>query len=155
MTRNCAVVSLIVLFFSGSCRNIESEDSGRNKVTDEAEKMEIAYTFLLKKLPHDNLSLIATKDDERLTLIRNIIRANRLNLEVEDYNNIEEGPDSIHYSKSTGKAVAVVDVARRNETHYYVSYYVGPEGGASKEIIIEERNGNWMVVNDDGMWSVK
>ncbi len=38
---------------------------------------------------------------------------------------------------------------------YYVSYYIGPEGGASKEIQIEKKNEGWAVVNDDGMWNVK
>ena len=46
-------------------------------------------------------------------------------------------------------------IAKRNEKNYYISYYMGPEGGASKEILIEKRNGKWMVVNDDGMWIVK
>ena len=60
-----------------------------------------------------------------------------------------------YYSKSTKKLVAVIGVTKRSEDTYYVSYYLGPEGGASKEILIEKRNGDWAVVNDDGMWNVK
>jgi hypothetical protein len=155
MIKNCTVIALIVLLFAGSCKNTKSENSGRDEMTNEGEKMETGYTFLLKKLEEDNLNLIAAKDDENLTLIENIIHRNRLSLEVEAYDNIEEGSDFIHYSKSTKKAVAIVDVTKRNESNYYVSYYVGPEGGASKEILLGKRDGRWVVVNDDGMWSVK
>ena len=114
-----------------------------------------AYTFLLQKMAKDRLNLITSRDDESLGLIQDIIRANRLNLEVEGYNNIEKGPDLCQYSKTTGQLVAIIDVAKRGEKNYYVSYYLGPEGGASKEIIIEKINEKWAVANDDGMWSVK
>ncbi len=144
-----------MLLFASSCENIESEISDPNKITHETEKIATAYTFLLKKLEEDNLDSIASKDDENLSLIQNIIRTKRLKFEVENYNNIEEGPDLCHYSKSTGKAVAIIDIARRNEKNYYISYYMGPEGGASKNILIEKKNGKWTVVNDDGMWIVK
>ncbi len=118
-------------------------------------KREIAYTFLLKKVQEDGFNLIVSKDDKNLGLIQKIIRTNRLNLEIENYSNIKEGPDLCHYSKSTEEIVAIIDVTKRNEKNYYVSYYIGPEGGASKEILIEERSGKWVVVNDDGMWNVK
>jgi len=121
----------------------------------EAEKMEIAYTFLLKKVQDDNVNLIAAKDDKNLSLIQKIIHTNKLNLEVENYSDIKEGPDLCYYSKSTKETVAIIDVTKRDEKSYYVSYYIGPEGGASKEILVEKRGGKWTVVNDDGMWNVK
>jgi len=155
MIKKCTIIILIMLLFAGSCKNIESEKSRPNKATDETEKMATAYTFLLKKLEEDNLNSIASKDDENLSLIQNIIRTKRLKFEVESYDNIEEGPDLCHYSKSTNKAVAIIDITKRNEKSYYISYYMGPEGGASKEILIEKTNGNWIVVNNDGMWNVK
>ena len=125
------------------------------ELTPWTKKMEIAYTFLLKKVQEDNLNLIVSKDDKNLGLIKNIIRTNRLNLAIENYSDIEEGPDLCHYSKSTKEMAAIIDVTKRNEQSYYVSYYIGPEGGASKEIQIEIRNGKWVVVNDNGMWNVK
>jgi hypothetical protein len=118
-------------------------------------KKAVAYTFLLKKVAKDRLNLIASRDDESPGLIQDIIRSNRLDLEVEVFNNIKKGPDLCYYSKTTGQLVAIIDVAKRGENNYYVSYYLGPEGGASKEIVIEKINGKWAVANDDGMWSVK
>jgi hypothetical protein len=123
--------------------------------TTTAEKRKIAYTFLLKKLKGDNVNLIAAKDDKNLGLIQKIIHTNKFNLKVENYNDVEEGPDLCYYSKCTKETVAIIDVTKRNEKNYYVSYYIGPEGGASKEILIEKRKGMWTVVNDDGMWNVK
>lgn len=123
--------------------------------TSAEEKRKIAYTFLLKKVREDNINLIAAKDDKNLSLIQKIIHTNKLNLEVENYSNVEKGPNLCYYSKGTKKVVAIIDVTERGEKSYYVSYYIGPEGGASKEILIEKRGGKWTVVNDDGMWSVK
>ena len=65
------------------------------------------------------------------------------------------GPDLCHYSKSTRKAVTIIDVTQKSERSYYISYYMGPEGGAAKEILIEKRNGECTVIDDDGMWIVK
>lgn len=124
-------------------------------VRNNGSKTEVAYTFLLKKVAQDNISLIASRDDKNLSLIQNIIRAGSLGLEVEAFNNIEQGPDLCHYSKTTNRLVAVIDVAKKGEKNYYVSYYLGPEGAASKKIIIEKINGKPIVANDDGMWSVK
>ena len=155
MIKSYIIIAVTMLLFAGSCRNIESENSRPDKTTPETEKMRTAYTFLLKKLQEDNLNLIASKDNESLGLIRNIIHANRLNLEVEDYNDIEKGPDLCHYSESTKKPVAIIDIGKRDEKNYYISYYLGPEGGASKEIQIEKSGGKWIVANDDGMWIVK
>ena len=155
MIKNCTLIALITLLLAGSCKNIESENSDPNEMSHETERMAAAYMFLLRKLQEDNLNSIASKDDQNLSLIRNIIQTNRLNLEVENYNNIEQGPDLCHYSKSTKKLVAIIDIENRDEGRYYVSYYVGPEGGASKEILVEKRNGKWAVVNHDGRWSVK
>lgn len=155
MKRNCITIIIVTLLFVSSCNNIESENSKPNKINFETEKMVIAYTFLLKKLEENNLNSIASKHDENLSLIQNIIHTERLKFEVENYNNIEEGSDLCHYSKSTKKAVAIINIEKRNEKNYYISYDMGPEGGASKEILIEKTNGKWIVVNDDGMWIVK
>lgn len=155
MAKKCTVIVLVMLLLVGSCRKIESGKTEPNEMTHETEKMATAYTFLLKKLQEDTLNLIAAKNNENLSLIKDIIRSNNFHLEVENYGNIEQGPDLCYYSKSTKTTVAIIDVAKRKERVYYISYYIGPEGGASKEIQIEKRNGKWVVVNDDGMWSVK
>ena len=125
------------------------------RVAHEAEKMEIAYTLLLKKVQQDNVNLIAAKDDKNLSFIQKIIHTNKLNLEVENYSDVEKGPDLCYYSKRTKETVAIIDIMEKNEKSYYVSYYTGPEGGASKEILIKKVDGKWTVVNDDGMWNVK
>ncbi len=119
------------------------------------EKLKVAYIFLLRKIQDDSLTLVAAYDDKNLNLVGNIIRTNSLNLVIEAYNNLEQGPDLCHYSKTTRAMGAIIDVSTIDENKYYVSYYVGPEGGASKEIQIEKKNGQWTVVNDDGMWNVK
>ena len=127
-----------------------------NVSTEQAEeKMKTAYAFLLRKVQADGIHLIASVNDKNTGLIRDIIQANELRLKVESYYNLERGPDLCHYSKSSKQTVAILDVTKRNENKYYVSYYIGPEGGASKEIRIENKNGQWTVMNDDGMWSVK
>lgn len=155
MKSRSIIIGLMVLVFFSSCEIREPEENEPEKISEDVEKEEVAYTFLLKKLQEDNCNLIASKDDKSLSLIQDIIRTNRFNLEVEDYNNIEWGPDLCYYSKSTKKLVAIIDVTKRDEKSYYISYYMGPEGGASKEINLEKRNDKWAVVNDDGMWSVK
>lgn len=119
------------------------------------EKIKTVYTFLLKKVQADGLNLIASENDKNLGLIRNIIQSHKLNLEVESYNNLERSPDLCRYSKSTKQIVAIIDVAKRNENNYYVSYYLGPEGGASKDIQLEKKTREWIVANNDGMWNVK
>lgn len=149
------IIGFMVLVFVSGCEKKETEINGPEKRGEEAEKVKIAYTFLLKKVQEDKQNLITFNDDESLSLVQDIIRTNRFNIEVEDYNNIERGPDFCYYSKSTKKLVTIIDVTKRDENSYYISYYMGPEGGASKEIHLEERNGRWAVVNDDGMWSVK
>lgn len=128
---------------------------GTELATPTAEKRKIAYTFLLRKVQGDNVNLIAAKDDKNLDLIRKIIHTNKLNLEVENYSDVKEGPNLCYYSKRTKETAAIIDATKRSEKNYYLSYYIGPEGGASKEIIIEKRDGKWIVVNDDGMWNVK
>jgi hypothetical protein len=155
MKSRCIITGLMVLALVSSCEKKEPEINGPEKISEEAEKEEVAYTLLLKKLQEDNCNLIASKDDKSLSLIQDIIQTNRFNLEVEDYNNIEQGPDLCYYSKSTKKMVTIIDVTKRDEKSYYISYYMGPEGGASKEIHLEKRKGKLAVVNDDGIWSVK
>jgi hypothetical protein len=155
MIKNSTIISLIMLFFVGSCNRPGSENGDSNETTLENEKKVVAYTFLLEKLQEDSVTLIVSENDDNLSLIQNIIQIKNLKLEVEDYNAIEKGPDLCYYSKSTKKLVAIINVTKRSEKSYYVSYYIGPEGGASKEIIIEKRNDKWTVINDDGMWNVK
>ncbi len=125
------------------------------EAADESERMEAAYEFLIKKVQGDKVNLIAAKDDKNSDLIRKVIHTNRLKLEVENISNVEKRADLCYYSKCTNEVVAIVDVMKRDEKSYYVSYYTGPEGGASKEIIIEKRDGKWVVTNDDGRWSIK
>ncbi len=155
MKSRCIIIGFIVLVFVCGCEKKEAEINGPGKRGEDVEKKEIAYTLLLKKVREDNCNLIASKDDNNLSLIQYIIQTNKFNLEVEDYNNIERGPDLCYYSKSTKKMAAIIDVTKRDEKSYYISYYIGPEGGASKEIHLEKRNGKWAVVNDNGKWSVK
>jgi len=150
MIKSYRMIPVAVLLFVVSCKHINSK-----QVSPESERLTAAYTFLLNKLEEDNLSLIASDDDENLDVLNEIIKRNELGFEVENYADLEMGPDSCYYSKSTKKAVAIIGVSRRNEDRYYISYYIGPEGGASKEIQLEKRNGKWTVVNDDGRWIVK
>ena len=155
MKSRCVTISLMVLLSFSNCEKKETEINGPRKRSEDVEKEEVAYTLLLKKVQEDNCNLIASKDDKSLSLIQDIIQTNKFNIEVEDYNNIEQRPDLCYYSKSRKKLVAIIDVTKRDEKSYYISYYIGPEGGASKEIHLEKRNGKWAIVNDDGMWSVK
>jgi len=155
MIKKCLTIALITSLLAGSCNKTESENDAANKTNNESEKIAAAYTFLLAKLQEDNVTFIASENDKNLGPIQDIIRTKELKLEVENYANLEKGPDLCYYSKSTKKLVAVIDVTKRSEDTYYVSYYIGPEGGASKEIQIEKKNKGWAVVNDDGMWNVK
>jgi hypothetical protein len=150
MIKNRTVIVLVVSLSITSCNRINSK-----QISPETERLTVAYTFLLDRLEKDNLSLIASDNDGNLDLLRDIIKRNKLDFEVENYTDIERGPDLCYYSKSTKKRVAIIDVTRRNEDKYYISYYLGPEGGASKEIQIEKRNGKWAVVNGDRKWIVK
>ena len=155
MAKKSTVIVLVMLLLAGSCKNLESRKTDPNEMTNETEKMATAYTFLLKKLQEDNLNLIAGRNNENLSLIKDIIRTNNFDLEVENYDNIQREPDLCYYSKSTKRTVAIIDVSKRKERTYYISYYIGPEGGASKEILITKRNEKWVVANDDGIWAVK
>lgn len=122
---------------------------------NESDKTEVAYAFLLKKVQGDNINLIAAKDDKNLRLIQKIINENKLNLKVENYIYLVRGADLCYYSKRTKETVAIIDVTEKSEKSYYVSYYTGPEGGASKEIMIEKRVEKWIVMNDDERWNIK
>ena len=93
--------------------------------TSTAEKRKIAYMFLLNKVQEDNLNLIASKNDKNLDLIRKIIHTNKFDIAIENYNDVEEGPNLCHYSKSTKETVAIIDVTKRSKKSYYVSYYIG------------------------------
>ena len=155
MIKKCLTIALITSLLAGGCNKRESENVAANKTNNQSEKMTAAYTFLLAKLQEDNVASIASEGDDNQDLIQDIVRTKELKFEIENYGNLEKGSDLCYYSKSTKKLVAVIDVTKRSEDTYYVSYYLGPEGGASKEIQIEKRNGDWAVVNDDGMWNVK
>ncbi|HUT44805.1 MAG TPA: hypothetical protein VMX36_00910 [Sedimentisphaerales bacterium] len=155
MIKNCLTIALITSLLAGGCNKTKSENGATNNTNYESGKMAAAYMFLLDKLQEDNVTLIVSENDKNLNPIQDIIREEGLKLEVEKYSNIEKGPDLCYYSKSTKKLVAVIDVTKKSEDSYYVSYYLGPEGGASKEIQIEKKNEGWAVVNDDGMWNVK
>jgi hypothetical protein len=74
------------------------------------EKMKTACTFLLRKVQADGIDLIASENNKNLGLIQNIIQANKLNLEVENYNNLERRPNLCYYSKSTKQTVTIIDV---------------------------------------------
>ncbi|MHC4204572.1 MAG: hypothetical protein ACYSTT_07955 [Planctomycetota bacterium] len=155
LIKNCLTIALIMSLLAGSCNKAESENGATNKTNTQSEKTAAAYTFLLAKLQEDNVTYITSEDNDNLALIQDIVRTKELKFEVENYGNLEKGSDLCYYSKSTKKLVAVIDVNKRSENSYYVSYYLGPEGGASKEIFIEKKNEGWAVVNDDGMWNVK
>lgn len=149
------IIGLMVLVFVCGCEKKETEINGPEKRSEDVEMEEVAYTLLLKKVQEDNCNLIASKNDKNISPIKDIIHTNKFNLKVEDYNNIEQGSDLCFYSKSTKKVVTIIDLTKRDEKNYYISYYIGPEGGASKEIHLEKKNGKWAVVNDDGKWSIK
>lgn len=150
MIKKCTQILLVVLLSSCGCKHINSR-----QITDENERLTVAYTFLLNKLKEDNLSSIASENDENSDLLKDIIKINKLNFAVEDYANIARNENLSYYSKSTKQQVAVIGITKRNEQSYYVSYYIGPEGGASKDIQIEKRSGKWTIINDDGFWNVK
>jgi len=142
------LIIALIMFCMISCDHIQTEN-------DDIEKMKAAYTFLFEKLEDANINLIATENDEHLNLIENIIKTNKLKFKIERFADIERGADLCYYSKSTRKMVAVIGTIKINEKKYYVSYYLGPEGGASKEIQIEKRKGKWIIVNDDERWNIK
>ena len=143
------LVALTVCIVAG-CKNVQSERGGIA-----GERRRAAYRFLFRRLGADNINLIASEGNEDLVLIEEVIEGDGLELTVERYANIERGPDLCYYSKVSQEMVAVVGVESKGENKYYVSYYVGPEGAASKEIEIERRGGRLVVVNDDGGWQVK
>ena len=155
MIKNCLTIALITILLAGSCNKTKPENNTANKTSYESEKMAAAYIFLLAKLQEDNVTSIASEGDDNLGLIQDIVRTKKLKFEVENYGNLEKGPDLCYYSKSTKKLIVVIGVTNKSEDTYYVSYYLGPEGGASKEILIEKVNEGWTVVNDDGMWNIK
>ena len=142
------ILIVVVVSAVAGCKSVQRENS-------DTEKMKAAYTFLFEKLQEDNINLIASEKDENLNLIEDIIERGKFNLKVERYGDIERDSSMCYYSKSTKEGVALVGVIKKDATKYYISYYLGPEGGASKEIEIEKRDGRWRVVNDDEKWIVK
>lgn len=128
---------------------------GQKKADSETLKMKAVYRFLLERLQEDDVNLIASENDEDLRLIEEVVADNKMGFKVVRYDDIEMGAGLCYYTKSGKKLVAVVDVTDRGEDRYYVSYYIGPEGGASKEIKMEKRDARWVVAGDDGKWNVK
>ena len=155
MIRNCITIALIMLLSAGGCRKTESESGQSSKDSNETARKVIAYSFLLAKMQEDGIDSIASENDEDVSMIKELVRTEGLKLAVENYSDIEKGRDLCYYSKSTKKMVAIIDVTSRSENRYYVSYYLGPEGGASREVLIEKSNGGWTVADDDRMWNVK
>jgi hypothetical protein len=128
---------------------------GQKKANSETLKMKAVYRFLLERLQEDDVNLIASENDEDLRLIEEVVADNKMRLKVVRYDDIEMGAGLCYYTKTAKELVAVVSVTGRAEDRYYVSYYVGPEGGASKEIKMEKRDVRWVVAGDDGKWNVK
>ena len=143
-------IPLIIFVYTTCCKHARS-----NIELMKLEKDKVAYTFLLNELQSQNYKLIASTNNENLDIIKKIISGNNLNLEVENYSDLEKHTDLCYYSKSTKRLVVVVSIVKRDGNRYYVGYYMGPEGGASKEIQIIERKGRWIVANDDKKWEVK
>lgn len=144
------LTTIIILMCVNNCKHTKI-----NQESSEIERLKVAYIFLLNEIQGKNYSLIASENDKNLDIIRNIIDINNFNIEIEKYGNLEKRSDLCHYSKSTKRLVVIIDITRRNSTKYYVSYYIGPEGGASKEIEIIKRKGNWIIANDDQKWEIK
>ncbi|UCF42916.1 MAG: hypothetical protein JSV99_10080 [Planctomycetota bacterium] len=146
--KDYVVIVMVIVCFAGGCKS-EQRDNG------EAGGMRAAYRFLFEKLEKDGVRLIASEADADWEMIGEVIESEKMELAVERYGNIERDSSLCYYSKATGEMVAVVGVASRGGSKHYVSYYLGPEGGASKEIQTEKRRGKWAVVTDDEMWEVK
>lgn len=146
--KDYVVIVTVMVCFAGGCK---SEQLG----SSEAGMMRAAYGFLFEKLEKDGVRLIASEADVAWEMIVEVIESEKMEVGVERYGNIERDSSLCYYSKATGEMVAVVMVGRMGENKYYVSYYLGPEGGASKEIEIEKRDGKWAVVTGDESWEVK
>jgi hypothetical protein len=143
-------ILLIVSVYTMCCQHMRSDNERM-----EIEKYRVAYTFLLNELNRKNYTLIASTNNDNIDTIKKIISENKLDFEIEDYSDLEKHTDLCYYSKSTKGLVVVISVLKRDENKYYVNYYIGPEGGASKEIEIVKRKDRWTVANDDGRWIVK
>ena len=148
--KNIGFILLIAFACTMCCKHVRS-----NIERMELEKCKVAYTFLLNELQSKDYKLIASTNNEKIDIIKKIISENKLNIEVADYSDLEKHTDLCYYSKSTKRLVVVISVLKRDENKYYVSYYIGPEGGASKEIEIVKRKGRWAVANNDEKWVVK
>jgi hypothetical protein len=130
----------------GECKSEQRAES-------EAGSLRAAYRFLFEKLEKDGVRLIASEADADLEVIGEMIAREKMEIGVERYGKIEEHPSLCYYSKSTGEMV--VGVASVGGNKYYVSYYLGAEGRASKEIQIKRRRMKWAAVPDDELWEVK
>ena len=144
------LVILMVIVCTINCKWINSDE-----LLSETKKLVVAYTFLLNELQNRNYTVIASENNEDLNIIHNIINTNNFNFEVEQYSDLEKHSSLCYYSKFTKKIVTIISVIKKDEDKYYLSYYLGPEGGASKEIEIVKRKGNWVVANDDKIWAIK
>ena len=103
MIKKTLTLALLTVLLAGSCKRDESESGATNMRNNESEKMAAAYTFLLDKLQEDNITSIASESSDNLALIQDIARTKELKFDVEDYDNLEKGPDLCYYSNSTKK----------------------------------------------------
>ena len=149
MKKYILIVFLILIYFFNCDRN------NSNKLTIENNKLTAVYYFLLSELQNQNYTVISSKNDENLDIIRDIISVFNLNFQIEEYSNLEKGTDLCYYSTSTKQMVSIISISERTQNSYYVSYYLGPEGGGSTVIKIIKREGKWVVVNENEKWEIK
>lgn len=145
---------IVIVLMIGIC-SIYCKKDDTAVCIPEVEKLKAAYAYLLKELHTQNVRVLASQDDESSEMVQGIITALGLNLEVERVADLEKRSDLCHYSRKTGRLIAIITVEKRDGNKYYISYYIGPEGGGSKVIEIVERKGEWRVANNDGRWVVK
>ena len=148
--RKSIIIILMIGIFTMVCKKNDTI-----VYSPEVEKLKAAYAYLLTELHNQNIHVIALQDDENPEIVREIITALGLNLEVERVVDLEKRSDLCYYSRITGRLITVIGVDKRDGDKYYVSYYIGPEGGGSKVIELIKRKGEWFVANDDGRWVVK
>ena len=84
MIKKCLKIALITSLFASSCNKTKPENDAANKANNESEKMAADYTFLLAKLQEDNVTSIASEDDDNLGLIQDIVRTKEVKYEVEN-----------------------------------------------------------------------
>ncbi len=145
---------LVIVFISGcSSHETDQDDSPE-------EQLRVAYAFLLKKLSNDlhgnQEKIVASRDNRDINIISDVIRDNKNDLSVETFENIDRSAtDLCYYTRSSKKFVALVGASKKLKNTYYISYYLGPEGGALKTVELGKKNNRWVVLNADDRWIVK